>query len=378
MGYHGRFEKNTPKPKKRKWKILLIIVLVFLLLIGGAAAWGIHYYNETLEKMTIVTLDKNLYETYVEQTEPPTETLLTTTAATEWTEETQITETTVPPMKPGDIINILVVGQAARAGEEHHMADTTILVTLNTYDGTVTLSSVLRDAFVSLPAYKSHTEGRNKFNVCYNLGYSWEGITGAMAYTNLTMLRNFGVEIDHNVEISFESFTKLIDYMGGVEIELTEAEANYLNQDDLYVLYDVEPGMQYLDGMAALSYARMRKAEGDGESDIKRTERQRKLIGALVNKVRGLGLSELQGVADTLLPLITTTMTPADVADVVLRMLPHITNLNIEGGTLPVESTYRGEMVDIYSDGNYHSILRFDIEQNKRLVRPIAEADNMS
>lgn len=378
MGYHGRFEKNTPKPKKRKWKILLIIVLVFLLLIGGAAAWGIHYYNETLGKMTIVTLDKNLYETYVEQTEPPTETQLTTTAATEWTEETQITETTVPPMKPGDIINILVVGQAARAGEEHHMADTTILVTLNTYDGTVTLSSVLRDAFVSLPAYKSHTEGRNKFNVCYNLGYSWEGITGAMAYTNLTMLRNFGVEIDHNVEISFESFTKLIDYMGGVEIELTEAEANYLNQDDLYVLYDVEPGMQYLDGMAALSYARMRKAEGDGESDIKRTERQRKLIGALVNKVRGLGLSELQGVADTLLPLIITTMTPADVADVVLRMLPHITNLNIEGGTLPVESTYRGEMVDIYSDGNYHSILRFDIEQNKRLVRPFAEADNMS
>jgi anionic cell wall polymer biosynthesis LytR-Cps2A-Psr (LCP) family protein len=110
------------------------------------------------------------------------------------------------------------------------MADTTILVTLNTFDGTVTLSSVLRDAYVSLPAYKSHTEGRNKFNVCYNLGYSWEGITGAMAYTNLTMLRNFGVQVDHNVEISFESFTKLIDYMGGIEIELTEAEAGVVRR----------------------------------------------------------------------------------------------------------------------------------------------------
>ena len=378
MSYHGHFEKKTTKPKKRVWKILLIAVVVLLLLIGAAVLWGIRYYNETLNKMTIVTLDEDLYETYVEGTEalPEGQEITLPEEETEATEETQIVETTVPSMKEGDIVNILVVGQAYRAGEESHMADTTILVTLNTYDGTVTLSSVLRDAYVSLPAYKSHTEGRNKFNVCYNLGYSWEGITGAMAYTNLTMLRNFGVQVDHNVEISFESFTKLIDYMGGVEIELTEAEANYLNQDDLYVLYDVQPGVQYLDGMAALSYARMRKAEGDGDSDIKRTERQRKLIGALVDKVRGLSLKELQGVVDELMPLVTTTMTPADIADVLLRMLPHITNLQIEGGTLPVEKTYKGELVDIYSDGGSHSILRFDIEQNKRLVREFAEADN--
>ena len=198
-----------------------------------------------------------------------------------------------------------------------------------------------------------------------------------MEYVNLTMLRNFGVQIDHNVEISFESFTKLIDYMGGVELELTEAEANYLNKDDLYVLYDVEPGLQHLDGMAALSYARMRKAAGDGESDIKRTERQRKLIGALVDKVRGLGLKELQSVVDELLPLITTTMTPADVADVVIRMLPHVANLKIEGGTLPVETTYWGELADIYGDGGSYSILRFYIEQNKRLVSAFTEADNL-
>lgn len=384
MGYNGRFQQKNPKPKKRGGKVLLLVLLAVLLLIGAAVIWGIRYYNETLNKMNIVTLDENLYETYVEEenlieegnliTLPPQQTA--EADLTEETEQTEITETTVPQIKPGDIINILVVGQAYRAGEESHMADTTILVTLNTYDGTVTLSSVLRDAYVSLPAYKSHTEGRNKFNVCYNLGYSWEGITGAMEYTNLTMKRNFGVEVDHNIEISFESFTKLIDYMGGVEIELTEAEANYLNNDDLYVLYDVQPGMQYLDGMAALSYARMRKAEGDGDSDIKRTERQRKLISALLDKVRGLSLKELQGVADTLLPLITTTMTPADVADVVVRMLPHIADLKLEGGTLPVATTYSGELVDIYGDGGSHSILRFDIEQNKRLVRAFTEADN--
>ena len=93
---------------------------------------------------------------------------------------------------------------------------------------------------------------------------------------------------------------------------------------------------------------------------------------------RGLGLKELQGVADELLPLITTTMTPADIADVLLRMLPHIRNLNIRGGTLPVESTYWGDMVDIYEDGFQHSVLKFDMEQNKRLVRAFTEVPGIS
>jgi len=375
MRYHGHFEGNKqPKPKKKAGKIILGVLVILVLLVGAAAIWGIRYYNRVFEQMNIVTLDKDLYATYSEETTLPEESVQVETTATP-TEETEPPETTRPPMKAEDIINILVVGQAAREGEDYHMADTTILVTLNTYDGTVTLSSVQRDSLVSLPAYKHHTEGRNKFNVAYHLGYTWEGIEGAMAYTNLTMLRNFGVEVDHNIEISFESFTKLIDYMGGVEIELTEAEADYMNADDLYVLYDVQPGLQHLDGMAALSYARMRKAEGDGDSDIVRTARQRKLIGVLIERTRGLGLRELQNVADILLPLITTTMTPKDVADILVRMLPHMSDLKIQSGTIPVETTYQGDMVDIYGDGQLHSVLRFDATQNKKLIRAFTEAE---
>ncbi len=367
MSYHGHFEGNkNPKPKKKVRKIIFIVLLVFLLLIVGIAAAGYSYYYKMFNKMNIVTLDKNLYETFQVETEEPLVTEQSETAVT----ETIAVETTKAAMTADDIINILVVGQAYRDGEESHLADTTILVTLNTYTGTVKLSSVLRDSLVSLPTYKSHTAGKNKFNMAYQLGYSWEGIEGAMAYTNLTMLQNFGVEVDHNIEISFESFTKLIDYMGGVEIELTEAEADYLNKDDLYVKYDVEPGLQYLDGMAALSYARMRKAAGDGDSDINRTARQRKLVGVLFEKVRGLSLSELQGVADTLLPLITTTMTPKDVADLLLKMLPHINNLTIEGGTIPIETTYWGEVQDVYG-----SVLLFYPEQNKRLIRAFTEGE---
>ena len=206
--------------------------------------------------------------------------------------------------------------------------------------------------------------------MAYQLGNSYNGIEGAMEYTNLTMYHNFGVEVDYNVEISFESFTKLIDYMGGIEIELTEAEAKYLNKDDLYVLYDVQPGLQYLDGMAALSYARMRKAEGDADSDIKRTDRQQKVIEVLFEKVRNLSLKELQGVADTLLPLITTTMTPKDVADLMIKMLPHLQNLTFEKGSIPIKTTYWGELQEPYG-----SVLLFYPDQNKRLIREFTEGE---
>lgn len=374
MSYHGHFESQKPKKRKRGWKIALIVLLILLAVIAALVIGAVVYFHRMAGQMNIVTLPEDTYVYTEETTEPITET--EANAVTEPT-QTVTVETTVPPMTADDIINILVVGQAARDGETTRMADTTILVTINTYNGTLTLSSVYRDAYVSLPAYAGHGQGRNKFNVCYNLGYVWSGNTtaGAMEMTNICMKDNFGVEVDYNIEIDFESFIKVIDYMGGVEIELTEAEANYLNKDDLYVLYDVEPGLQYLDGMAALSYARMRKAAGDGESDIVRTERQRKLIEALFNKVRNLSISELQGVADTLLPLITTTMRPTDIADILLRVLPLVKDLKIEKGTIPVEGTYWGELIDIYGDGGSHSVLKFESAQQKKLIRAFTEAE---
>lgn len=371
MGYHGRFEKQKNKQKKKGLKVLLIIFVLLIALIGAAVVGIFAYINKMAGKMDIITLPEDTY-VYTEETSETSQPETTATVVT-----TAPAETTVPAMKAEDIINILVVGQAGRDGETTRMADSTILVTINTYNKTIKLSSVYRDAYVSLPAYAGKGPGRNKFNVCYNLGYVWSGnsIAGAMEMTNICMKDNFGVEIDHNIEMDFESFIKVIDYMGGVEIELTEAEAKYLNGDDLYVKYDVQPGKQYLDGMAALSYARMRKAEGDGESDIVRTERQRKLIEALFNKIRYLSISELQGVADTLLPLITTTMRPGDIADILLRVLPMVKDLKIEKGTIPVEGTYWGEMKDIYGDGGSHSILKFDSAQQKKLIRAFTEAE---
>lgn len=372
MSYHGRFEqaKQPKQPGKKKglkiFLIVIAVILVLLLILAGAAYL---YLQSKLKKMNIIELPKDTYaytEPTDEVTRPPE------TEAAETTEA--ITEATVPKMTADDIVNILFVGQAARAGEEETMADSTMLISINTYTKEVTCMSILRDSFVKLPDYKGHQCGRAKFTVCYNLGYQWGGGTaGGMEMTNICLKDNFGIEVDYNVEVSFDSFIKMIDYIDGIDIELTQAEADYLNKDTLYVKRTIEPGVQRLQGMEALSYARMRKAAGDSESDIKRTERQRKVVEALLEKFRYRSIADLNKWIDILLPMVSTTMTPTDVTKLAARVLPMFSELKIKGATVPMEGW--GDMVDIYKDGQTHSVMRFDTAKEKKLIRAITEAE---
>ena len=382
MRYRGHFEQQkqpengkTGKKKGSKGlKIFLIVmaVLLTLILLGvGVVYW---FIQDKFSKMNVITLPEDTY-VYTEATDEYTRPPETETAPMEETTVATTVETTRPPMSADDIVNILVVGQASRAGEEGKMADSTMLVSINTYTEEVTVFSILRDSLVQLPAYKGLNGGRNKFTMCYALGYQQGGTAGAMEMTNICLKDNFGIEVDYNIEVSFDGFIKMIDYLNGVELELTEAEANYLNKDTLYVQRTIEPGVQVLQGMEALSYARMRKAAGDGESDIKRTERQRKLVAALLEKFRYMSLSELNGWIDELLPMVTTTMTPSDVTVLAAKILPMVSRLTMKGETIPVGKTGWGEMMDIYGDGMMHSVMRFESAQQKKLIRAITEAE---
>ena len=382
MSYHGRYEqqkqpksrKNPEKKQGKGMKVFLIVlaVLLALVLIGvGLLYW---FIQNKFSKMNIVTLPQDTY-VYTEPTDDETRPPETTAVQTVETTQAPTVETARPPMTADDIINILVVGQASRAGEEGHMADTTMLVSVNTYTKEMTVFSVLRDSLVSLPAYKGLKGGKAKFTMCYALGYQQNGTVGAMEMTNICLKDNFGIEVDYNVEVSFDGFIKMIDYINGVELELTEAEANYLNKDTLYVKRTIEPGGQVLQGMEALAYARMRKAAGDGESDIKRTARQRKLVNALLERFRWMSLSELNGWIDELLPMVTTTIPPNDVTVLAARILPLLTELTMKGETIPIDRTGWGEMMDIYGDGMMQSVMRFEPAQQKKLIRAITEAE---
>lgn len=363
MSKGGRFAKK----KSSHGGMIVLLVFVIILLIGVAALAGYMVFRpkpqvqapETTQ--SVVTQPTVTQATVEETTLPPT--------------EAPTVPTTLPYTQSGkDIINILLIGQQAREGEaeaDQRMADTMILVTVNKTTKTLYLHSFLRDTYVKLPDYKGHTCGRNRINVCYNLGYQWGGAGGAMEMTNQCLKENFGIEVDYDVEVSFQGFMDIIDMLGGVRVELTEAEANYLNNDKLYVFRELQPGLTWLEGSEALSYARMRKAEGDSDSDIKRTERQRKVITSVVNSLRGQSISDLQKLADTVLPMITTNMTNDDITTCLWEIVPLLPQLKIETGTCPVETTYRGEVIDLF--GVPSSVIKFDQGQNTRLMQAITE-----
>lgn len=377
---HGRYERQKPRKKASGGRIALIIVGVLVALIIAGIIAGVVYYNNVLNKIN---------RAEVIEKDPTPEEIAAVIGGrlpiAEETEETVLETTmeTVPETKPmtaDDIVNILVVGQSARPGEDSRMADSTVLVTINKYTKTVTLSSVLRDALVRGPDYKGHNSGKIKFTTCYALGYLWGDIGGAMECLNQVMEKNFGVEVDYNVEVDFEMFVKFIDTLGTVEVELTQQEADYLNEElDNYG--EAEPGMNSLDGYMALAYARMRKADGDNDSDIKRTARQRYLIERMANKLvyklSTEGMSAVQQIINEMLPYVTTNMENDEITKLLMEVLPILPKLKFESGTCPVDGTAWGEMYDIYKDGFKHSVLMFDEGQNKRLMRAITEGEGI-
>ncbi len=363
MSKGGRYAKQ----KKSGGGMTILIVIAAVLVVGVGMMAG--YLAFRPEEQPQIQAPATTAETAAAPQETPAVT------ETEATQAPETVPTTLPYKESGkDIINILLIGQQAREGEasdDQRMADTMILATVNKNTKTLTLTSFLRDTYVKLPDYQSHTCGKNRINVCYHLGYTWGGAGGAMEMTNQCLKENFGIEVDYDVEVSFQSFIDIIEMLGGVKVELTEAEANYLNEDKQYVYRELEPGVVRLEGTEALSYARMRKAEGDSDSDIKRTERQRKVIASLFNSLKKKNIGELQELADKVLPMITTNMTNDDITTCLWEIVPMARDLKVETGTCPVQGTYWGKVIDLF--GVPSSILEFDQGQNIKLMQAITE-----
>lgn len=383
MSKHGRFEQVKEKKSSGK-KTALIVVGVLLAIIVAVVIAAVCYYNAFLNKIPRAEHEEKV----VSQEEIDAilnferdNAVDVTVSATEATEEATLEETTMVTepvdQTAEDITNILVIGDASRGGgEESHMADTMILVSVNKFTKKITLTSFLRDTYVKLPDFKDssgtqHTCGRNKLTTCYALGYAWGGTADAMDMLDQCLYENFGIEVDFNVEVGFEGVEQIVNYLGGLEIDLTQEEADYLNADDNFVMYEVSAGPQVLDGLATLSYARMRKASGDNDSDIKRTSRQRVVLEKLVDKVRGCDVAGLKRLMDDFMEYIVTDMTNADITKCMVDIFPLISELQIEQGTCPVESTYWGEGVDM--DGYTSYVLKFDEGQNKKLMKALTE-----
>ena len=341
MSKGGRYlNQNQPKKKKSKALKIVLIVLAVIVLLLAILAVGVVIYMRSLLGMV----------NQVGETNPTVSTTAATVPeSTDATDETagetpSETEETWPEIvSTQNVTTFMLVGQDGRYGEESKLSDTMIMCTINRETKTLTMTSILRDCYVPLPAYAGHGAGRNRINVCYNLGYQWTGSSkGGMEMLALCVEQNFGIPIDHTIEVDFEAFEKIIDLLGGVEIELTEAEAKYMTESVGYI-GEMEPGLQTLDGLEALAYARIRKIDANG--DFSRTNRQRTVINSLLHKCAQMNLWDLHKLATEILPLITTDMTTDEMSNYIFEFLPMLKGLNIVSQQIPLDKEVLSEVV---------------------------------
>ena len=271
--------------------------------------------------------------------------------------------------KNDGIVNILLIGQDMREGADHKLADAMILCSVNRNTGTMTMCSLMRDMYVQLPDYAGHTGSKNRINAAYSLGCAWNGDRGGMEMLDQLILEQFGVEVDYNVEFGFDSFVRVVDALGGVELDLTEAEAAYLNkQPNLPNSYT--EGSNLLDGEAALIFVRTRHSSA-GDSDFFRTGRQRAVVAAVTEKLRKMDLMQLHGLITDILPMIYTDMTNREILSCALKLLPMAADLKIESQQIPADGTYENARVEI---GGYSAaVLVPDLEKNKQILMEICE-----
>lgn len=220
--------------------------------------------------------------------------------------------------------NLLLIGQDRHEGEARARSDCMILCTFDTEQKTITLTSFLRDLYVKIPGYQS-----NRLNAAYAFG--------GMSLLNSTLEENFGVSVDGNLEVDFSRFPEIIDLLGGVELDLRQDEAALLGGG-------LTEGPQTLTGSQALSYARIRSLDPDG--DFSRTHRQRKLLTALIEACRSASLPTLLRLAGEIFPLLTTDLSPEELLALARQMLPMLSSAAIISQHIPTDGAYTAKTID--------------------------------
>ena len=294
----------------------ILIVLCAALLIAGTVYAGNIYGRDRAEQL---------------QTEPVLPSEENTIAETEQTDFTEPAATqsqivnvdaTIPQeqQEEEEIVNILLVGQDAGSG--HTRADTIILCSFNKTNKTVAMISFLRDLYVKIPGYED-----NRINAAHSFG--------GIELLKETLYENFGVEVDGTVQVDFNKFESIIDTMGGVPMDLTAAEAGYVNKHTgQYVLSE---GTHVLNGKQALVFARNRH---DIDGDFSRTNRQRKLLKQLIETYKDKHVLEMVSLLCDIIPLIKTDISKIDLTAYTFSLFPMLSSAEIRTLAIPVEDGY--------------------------------------
>ena len=209
-------------------------------------------------------------------------------------------------------INILILGIDER-DDDVGRSDTTLLLTVDPKQKKASLLSIPRDSRVKIPG-----RGYDKINAAYAYG--------GHRLAEQTVADLVGVPVDYYVLINFSAFYKIIDAIGGVDINV-EKRMSYADPYD-HLVIDLKPGMQHMDGKTAIQYVRYRDEEGD----IGRVGRQQHFMKAVLDQVTSpLAIPRLPGIIAEVASAVKTDLTAGDMINLV-KILNEVRNqgLNTE------------------------------------------------
>lgn len=225
-----------------------------------------------------------------------------------------------------NVLNILLLGTDERSREfnDNARADSIMVLSLNTELHTIKLVSIERGIGVPVP-------GRNDDWITHTFRY------GGAKLTMDTVRECFDLDVDRYVRINFHMFEDAINAIGGIDMNLTQAEADYLNDfSNLRPFGPFHAGSNHLNGASALAYSRIRKID----SDWGRIVRQRKVIQAALNQVKSLSLPQLDNLANTILPMVQTNLNKSEISSLMFEIPGFLANgVAIDDMTIPTYET---------------------------------------
>ena len=213
------------------------------------------------------------------------------------------------------VLNIMVLGNdnTSKGGRTssyvENRSDALKVVSLDYTDKEIKVISFDRDVVVYLPGDKREY---GHFNWAYSYGGSKLAVQ--------TLNYNLDLDIKNYVTFSFAGFINVIDILGGIDVELTQKEAdafNNLTRSNAVMRIKAVEGINHLDGYDALAYARQRYVD----SDFKRMDRQNIVIKEILSKMKDSSVIDLLKIVEECLPYISTNLTTSEIKDILTDII---------------------------------------------------------
>lgn len=261
------------------------------------------------------------------------------------------------PLKSKGVYHILLIGNDSRSQDEEGRSDAMILLSISSKTKTIQMISLLRDMYVEIPGHDG-----NRLNAAYAFG-------GAELLLE-TVRQNLGIEVNRYIVVNFQAFANLVDAAGGVDLELSNEEVQwvnaYLNEYNLLRNMPIDTdyldtslsGMIHLNGPQALAYSRNRYIG----TDFGRTERQRKVLSAVIKKLPLAAVTNMKELIDGLFPNLTTNLTKGECLRLSLQA-GKFAVYELVQSSVPVSGTYSNASI------RGMTVLQVDFEANKKYLR---------